>query len=530
MRWRVALFVLVVGLFVVVGCVPGALAAGFGLRGFEVSVVNGDGSPDVQAGSHPYEMKTRFAMNESEDRRGVFVAEGGGLKDGEFALPPGFVGNPGAVPRCSYHDFVTKTLGTSLSSCPDDTAVGEATVGIGESFGEVGKGGRLVDGIKYVTDPVYNIEPPGGVPAEFGILVLAAHPVLVDFSVRTGEDYGITAISPNISEAVVVASVKATIWGVPADPSHDRLRGKCLGNAESLGVGEDNGASHNEEESLGVCPAGIPVVPFLTNPTSCGEPREVKLSVDGWDEPGDFLSESVVLPELTGCEKLDFSPTIDVTPGGTAGSTPTGLNVHVHVPQESAGNPVGLGEADMKDTTVTLPAGVQIDPSAADGLQACSTAEIGFEGVSAMTGRDEFTPRLPGSVAAMEAGETEPLRPGVNFCPDASKIANVRIATPILEHELTGGVYLAAPQSFGGPLENPFGSLIAMYLVAEEPASDVLVKLAGRVALDEATGQIDGDVRRCSPGACRGCQARILWERARAAGDSRVVRDVYDDD
>ena len=121
---------------------------------------------------------------------------------------------------------------------------------------------------------------------------------------------------------------------------------------------------------------------------------------------------------------------------------------------------MGLGEADVRDTTVTLPAGVQISPSAADGLQACSRAQIGLD--------DAEKPS----------------------CPDASKIATVRIKTPLLEHELEGSVYLAAPQNFAGLPENPFSSLIAMYLVAEEPATGVLIKLAGKVAPNPETGQL----------------------------------------
>ena len=114
----------------------------------------------------------------------------------------------------------------------------------------------------------------------------------------------------------------------------------------------------------------------------------------------------------------------------------------------------------MRNTTVTLPAGVQVSPAAADGLQACSLAQIGL---------------------------SSPEKPS---CPDASKIATVRVATPLLEHELEGAVYLAAQQTFGGPLENPFGSLIAMYLVVEEPVTGVLVKIAGRVEPNPVTGQL----------------------------------------
>ncbi len=455
---------------------------GFGLQSFEMAVVNRDGSADVQAGSHPYALVTSFALNESvfDGEEEKFLASEG-LKDVQVQLPPGFVGNPNAVPKCSYREFLTK-------ACPNDTAVGEATTGVGQPYGYVSsRTHRRVDQVIYITNPVYNMEPPGGVPDELGILVLGFYPVFVDASVRTGGDYGITVGSSNITEAIAVASEKVTVWGVPADPSHDAVRGKCLGEDESY---RSAARPHNEEES--VCPdpeleapGALPVEPFLTNPTSCGEAREAKLNIDGWSDPGNFTTgENIIslgwaLPPLTGCEKLDFSPSLSVTPDGSAGSTPTGLNVGVRVAQESTTNPAGLGEADIRDTTVTLPAGMQVSPSAANGLQACSNAQIGFLGVNSGTGVDEFTDSPPG-------------------CPDASKIANVRIATPLLEHELTGAVYLAAPQNFTGVPENPFSSLVAMYLVAEEPATGVLVKLPGKVELGEpglSNGLAPGQIR-----------------------------------
>src|SRR5580700_2631097 len=439
-----------------------AASSGFGLQSFEASELNSDGSPAMQAGAHPYALKTTLVINESienpESRQ--FLAAGGGLKDVEVQLPPGFVGNPNAVPKCPYKEF-------RLTACPDDTAVGETTTALGSSEGFISRvTGKHVVQWQIVTDPVYNIEPPGRIPAELGWWVVG-HPILADTSVRTGGDYGITVSVRNITQSVVVEASTVTIWGVPAEAIHDRLRGKCLGQGLSQRSGAENeGHPHNEEESLGVCPANIPAQPFLTSPTSCGEAREAKLSVDDWEDPGNFLtgenvfSKTVALPALEGCEHLDFSPTIGVTPDGTAGSTPTGLNVDVHIAQEATSNPLGLGEADVKDTTVALPAGVQLSPAAADGLQSCSLSQIGLH--------DAEKPS----------------------CPDASKVANVKIATPLLEHELTGAVYLAAPQNFAGIPENPFSSLIALYLVAEEAATGVLVKLAGKVEPNLVTGQL----------------------------------------
>jgi hypothetical protein len=430
----------------------------------------GEGPPDVQAGSHPYELVTRFGLPSEElatkNERSI-ASSGGGLRDVHFELPPGFVGNPTAVPKCPFSDFTGKT-------CPNDTAVGEATT-------ETVRDGTFV----YTVDPVYNLETPGASPAEFGYEVASLNPIYLDVSVRTGGDYGITVNVRNIPQSQEVVGSTVRIWGVPEAAAHDALRGGCL----------DAEVGHSApEEYRSICPdpeleapGSSPSEPYLTNPTSCGESRTATLQADDWEHPGNFatgeniVSESVTLPELTGCEQLDFDPSIAVKPDGEAGSTPTGLNVDLGVNQESVTNPAGLGEADVKDTTVTLPPGVQISPSAADGLEACSPAQIGFEGYRELDGSGRqtpiFTPELP-----------KPLEPGVNFCPNSSKIATVKIKTPLLEGELKGSVYIAAPQNFMGLPENPFSSLIAMYIVAEEPFTGILLKLAGHGELGEPGG------------------------------------------
>jgi hypothetical protein len=128
---------------------------------------------------------------------------------------------------------------------------------------------------------------------------------------------------------------------------------------------------------------------------------------------------------------------------------------------------------------VTLPEGVVLSPSAADGQQACSFSQIGYLGMK------ELDPTKEPGV------QTAQFTPNAPTCPDASKVANVHILTPhLVENELVGSVYLASPQNFTGPLENPFGSLVSLYLVVEEPKSGVIIKVAGKVVPNPQTGQL----------------------------------------
>jgi hypothetical protein len=435
----------------------------YGVENYELTPENEDGSLATQAGSHPFQLTTTIDLNRGAEtvkapnpRLGPSVLAL--TKDLHFNLPPGLIGNPTPFPQCTSPAFseLSKTLSNnSEEGCPLNTVVGVAFVTVFEP---------KVAGFQSYPVPLFNLEPNVGEPARFGF-VFRGVPVILDTSVRTGSNYGVVVSVNDISEAANFLSSKVTFWGVPGDTRHNQSRGfDCLNSVEYKKI---------FNTSCTPPPSEAHPAPLLTLPTSCTGSLQTSVEADSWAQEGVFSSLEPVFEEsLDGCNKLAFSPSISVAPDGQAGSTPTGLTVGIHVPQEISLNATDLAEADVKDTTVTLPAGVQLSPSAADGLQACSNAQIGFTGVNPQSGTDEFTPGEPS-------------------CPEASKIATVKIKSPLLPNALEGEVYLAAPQNFSGPLlENPFGSLVAMYLVAQDPVSGVLVKLPGKVTPDPVTGQI----------------------------------------
>ncbi len=237
------------------------------------------------------------------------------------------------------------------------------------------------------------------------------------------------------------------LWGVPADHSHDPERGYFAVNGSGESVASD-----------------APPIPLLTNPTSCGVPLESLVSADSWIQPIESLSpfsypSTAPYPmtdnrgnqlSMQGCGKLEFRPTLEVSPETSASNTPTGLEVKLSVPQNP--KPEGLATAHLKDTTVTLPPGMTVSPSVANGLAACTLTEIGL---------------------------TNGNQPS---CPNASKIGAVTGHTPLLDTLLSGSVYVAQQG------ENPFGSLLAIYVTAE--ADGALIKLAGHVQADPTTGQL----------------------------------------
>jgi hypothetical protein len=433
-------------------------AVTFGVSSYALGNEEEGGGTDVQAGSHPFQQTTRIVVNQNLDQEGNPVPAAL-AKDFEFEWPPGLIGNPNAVPECSLGQFLRFEGIDPVNECSAQSAVGVAVATISEPAGEVGTKNAFT-----FTAPVFNLEPAAGEPARFGFVVPGS-PVIIDASVRSGEDYGVTIHVHNVTQTAALLSSTVTIWGVPGDNRHDNARGYgCLlgGTCSPLEMHEP--------------PA------FLQLPTQCGSNTlETSVAGDSWSQPGAFTAPiAEMMPALTGCNQVPFNASLSAAPDTTSTSSAAGLKVDLHVPQEGSVHANGIAEAAAKNITVALPEGVTVNPAGADGLAACSEALVGFTGFDNFGGASAatFTGVLPEHREPPEA-----LEPGVNFCPDASKIGTATIKTPVLPNPIKGSVYLATQN------QNPFGTLLAMYVVGEDPISGVVVKLVGAVHLS-ATGQI----------------------------------------
>src|SRR4029077_7436522 len=183
-------------------------------------------------------------------------------------------------------------------------------------------------------------------------------------------DYGVTVDTHNIDQRSILQA-SLTVWGVPADPSHDAQRCESMGKyASPEAVVCDDGPG----KPAGPHPSDSALVPFLRLPTSCAGPQSASVLADSWEAPGEWESDSFALPGdvagsplgIMGCGALDFSPTLTVQADTTVADSPTGLSVDLHIPQNE--NPAGFAEADLKKAVVTLPEGVTVNPSSANGL------------------------------------------------------------------------------------------------------------------------------------------------------------------
>jgi hypothetical protein len=285
-----------------------------------------------------------------------------------------------------------------------------------------------------INGPLYNIVPEPGVAAEFGYVdALKSSHEIVARVVPGPHGYFLRAEAKEVPQ-VPLTSVTTTFWGNP---------------------GAKDGSSFSN-------------APMFTNPASCSdEPLSTVVHIDSWQHPGrrdadgepDFsdpawTTATAPTPSMTECNALAFTPTVTPELETTNADSPTGLALNVAVPQSE--NFFARATPPLRAATVALPAGLTLNPAAAAGLAACSPAEIGL-------------------------GTT-----GAPSCPAASKVGSVEVTTPLLGHVLPGSVYLATQD------ENPFGSVVAAYIVINDAPTGTLVKIPGKIVLNEA-GEVTGD-------------------------------------
>jgi hypothetical protein len=440
-------------------------AAPFGAERFEFYKAGLNGSQETQAGGHPYELTTTIDLNDT-----FRITPGQGPKEGPYTpgdgtgettdvqdvrdvvvdLPLGFAGSTLAAPEC------TEAQLGSEAHCPPDTVVGHLTT-------EPAGPGTDVNG------PIWNLAPERGHPAEFGYVDTLKGTHIAGFVsvVPTPQGYVLRFVSSEIPE-VILHRITVTFYGDPA-----------LRDAETQQL--------QFEKELGrAVPLQVPTlqVPFFTNPTACSNgPQVARLWIDSWSHPGQWseggklsstsngptsepvltspgwVQDSSQSPPVTGCNKLTFTPELEVQPTTHEADKPTGLTFGLKLPQTENVNLAATPA--LKNIRVTFPAGMTVDPSSADGLDTCTNAEIGYEGPTLF----DFSQEKP-------------------ECPENSKIGELELETPEIPGVLHGEMFLAAQN------ENPFHSTFATYVVVNDPVTGVVLKIAGELKLNPSTGQI----------------------------------------
>lgn len=388
-----------------------------GSAGVSAGAVTEAGDTATVAGSHPYSvvLDAGFPSRKVPGKEELLAVQA--LRDLSFSLPPGLVADPAATPaRCTESQLLTGENG-----CPATSQVGTLYVFLANF-----NGGGVV-GL-----PLYNMVPPPGVPAEFAFNLVGT---LVHVMGGLDGDFHLSAKSSDILAKVAVGGAIVELWGDPSDPRHDGFR---------TGLG---------------C-SGCSVEPFktafLTMPSACSSTLHLSATANSWEDPtpiteeGIFGSPNGEPSSVEGCESLQFAPTMSVQATSHSTDSPTGLSVHLHLPQNEGLK--GRATATLRKVEVQLPEGMTVNASAADGLGACATAQIGLHNVQPAA------------------------------CPDASKVGTAEIATPLLAEPLKGSIYLAEQGN------NPFGTLLALYLVVE--GEGVVIKLPGRVDTNPSTGRV----------------------------------------
>jgi len=350
----------------------------------------------TQAAGHPNWGITDFTLNNTAGFPDGFV------KDIIVDTPEGLSVNPEAVPQCSLEQVETSILGCSPLSI----------VGINYLTVVAAPGPTLAR----AASPVYNVEPFDGVPS------------MVAFPDSTGAAVFIVGSLDPVDQHVTftISDVHA-----PEPPSHPPIVGSRLVFNGQAGDGT-----------------------YLTMPSNCAGGQTAVLHVDQYAEPGKFAEDAFTTAVgADGCDKVPFKPTIDVKVN-SATDSPEPVTLDVGIPFDPEDE---IANSYLKTATVTLPEGAGINPSLANGLQACTDAQFKYH-------------------------TDEPIE-----CPAASKIGTTEVQTPSLPPDsLFGTVYVAQPLNN----EPTSGNQFRIFMNVGSERYGVNVRLVGHVFPDLETGQL----------------------------------------
>ncbi|MGH2880998.1 MAG: hypothetical protein ACRDK4_15495 [Solirubrobacteraceae bacterium] len=458
-----------------------AQAGTLGFGRFEAQTTQGGQPPEYenepydfnQAGGHP------FALTSDVEFAGEAGKPPDDPKDVLIDLPPGLIANPRAVPAC------TTSEGTA---CPSATQVGVFV--LRAHF----NGSALT-----LLGPLVNLTPGPGEAARLGLETPLGRFLLSGQLEHGPQGYGLAIVARGLPSLGIV-EMQTTLWGVPAASAHDAERGLICLRGEASSPWSCSGS--------GGAPSGIEQAPFLTLPSECSSVApKLTAWVDSWEEPGSYTQASATLPRVSGCDRLPFGAEVALRPDSWQAQAPVALDVEIGLEQSLA--PTGIAAAELHGASVTLPAGLTIDPSAAAGARACASG--GPEGFGIPTGLSAsgrpLTPAQIGEGEQSGPGGEPVLAPG--HCPPSSTIGTAEALSPLLARPLQGRVYLAAPGCGGAGMQAcseadaANGNLLRVYAELggraeeHEHGQGVILKLEGRLRVSPATGQLTLDL----PGA-----------------------------
>jgi len=417
------------------------------------------------AGGHPPVGFTQYIIQHEEGGKGKVEPAGieipifpikepredRNIKTLRVDLPPGLTVNPNATSKCSLTAFENKVGEFHVPLCSEENRVGTEEVTLVTTVaglvpapsppfpaGQTLPAGTVVPpsastGTKV---PVYNIEPKEGEPALFGFVVAGKEVVFLETDVAWQGDFheGFTIRLPK------------------EEPPFATLKSRLVQNGRA-----GNGT-------------------FITNPTTCLNPNEFPHLYSTWFRAESYGEPNPTFPtgstpveakvqsstgeliQQEGCDTVPFDPSIAMDPGTGNVDSPAAPTVDVKLPFDPAKEGgEGQSQSYVRKAEVTLPPYMGLNPSAAQGLVACTDTQF-----------------------------KKGVRDYNNDCPSASKIGTATVESPPIERPLVGDVYVGTQNSSDPQSGEEFRILVE----AKEPKEGVAARLIGHVKADPSTGQL----------------------------------------